>query len=70
VIDGVPVHITSAARTVVDCFKRRADVGLDVAAEALRDARRQRKVDLNEVWRIAEKRRALTYMRPYLEALG
>ncbi len=70
VIDGVPVHITNVARTVVDCFKRRADVGLDVAIEALRDARRRRKVDLNEVWRIAEKRRALTYMRPYLEALG
>lgn len=70
VIDGVPVKITNTERTLVDCFKRRNDVGLDVAIEALRDARRQRKVDLNEVWRIAERRRALTYMRPYLEALG
>lgn len=69
-IDGVPVKITTAARTIVDCFKRRNEVGLDVAIEALRDARRQRKVDLKEVWRLAERRRALTYMRPYLEALG
>jgi len=70
VIDGVPVHITNVARTVVDCFKRRAEVGVDVAIEALRDARRRREVDMNEVWRIAERRRALTYMRSYLEVLG
>lgn len=69
-IDGVPVAVTSVARTLVDCFKRRNDVGLDVAMEALRDARRLKKLNLNEVWRIAERRRALTFMRPYLEALG
>lgn len=68
-IDGVPVAITGVARTVVDCFKRRNDVGLDVALEALRDARRLKNVNLNEVWSIAERRRALTFMRPYLEAL-
>lgn len=69
-IDGVPVRVTNVERTLVDCFKRRADVGLDVAIEALRDAIRLRKVDMNEVWRIAEERRALTYMRPYIEAMA
>lgn len=69
-IDGVPVRVTTVARTLVDCFKRRGDVGLDVAIEALRDAKRLRKVDMNEVWRLAEERRALTYMRPFLEALA
>ena len=34
---GVPVAITSPARTVVDCFRYRNKVGLDVAMEALRD---------------------------------
>lgn len=68
-IDGVPVKVTSVARTLVDCFKRRADVGLDVAIEALRDAKQQRKVNMNEVWKIADERRALKVMRPYLEAL-
>lgn len=70
VIDGVPVAVTGVARTLVDCFKRRDDVGLDVALEALRDARRLKKLDIDEVWRIAEKRRALKTMRPYLEALA
>jgi len=69
-IDGAPVAITGVSRTLVDCFKRRNDVGLDVALEALRDARRLKTFKLDEVWRIAERRRALTFMRPYLEALG
>lgn len=68
-IDGVPIAVTGVSRTLVDCFKRRNEVGLDVALEALRDARRLKKLKLDEVWRIAERRRALTFMRPYLEAL-
>ena len=37
VIECVPVHITSPAKTVADCFRYRRRVGLDVALEALRD---------------------------------
>jgi predicted transcriptional regulator of viral defense system len=69
-IDGVPVRVTTIARTLVDCFKRRADVGLDVAIEALRDAKRLKKVNMNDVWQAAEESRALTYMRPFLEAVA
>ncbi|MER9657510.1 hypothetical protein NKJ26_29330 [Mesorhizobium sp. M0152] len=42
-IDGVPVPITSPAKTVADCFKHRNKIGLDVAIEALRDLIRSRK---------------------------
>lgn len=35
---GVPVSITSPTRTVVDCFRYRNEVVIDVAMEALRDA--------------------------------
>ena len=35
-IDGIPVRIYNVARTVVDCFKYRNKLGLDVAVEALR----------------------------------
>jgi len=31
---------------------------------------RLRKLNVNEVWRIAERRRTLTFMRPYLEAIA
>ncbi|MEJ5171871.1 MAG: hypothetical protein WHU10_12855, partial [Fimbriimonadales bacterium] len=33
---GVPVRVTSAARTVVDCFRYRNKIGIGVAVEALR----------------------------------
>ncbi len=70
-VDGVPVPITSPAKTVADCFKHRNKIGLDVAIEALRDLIKSRKgrVGLNELWRYAEIDRVQTVMRPYIEAM-
>lgn len=67
---GVPVHITSPARTVVDCFRYRSKIGIDVAIEALRDAVRSRAATVDEIVRAAEVCRARTVMRSYLEALA
>jgi len=69
-VQGVQVRITSPARTVVDCFRYRNKVGLDVAIEALRDAFRSRKAEMGELWRAAEVCRILTVMKPHLEALS
>jgi predicted transcriptional regulator of viral defense system len=69
-IDGVRIHLTNVARTVVDCFKFRNKIGLDVALEALRDARRAKKVSADELWRHARMNRVANVMRPYLEAVG
>ncbi|MCI3135383.1 type IV toxin-antitoxin system AbiEi family antitoxin domain-containing protein [Phenylobacterium aquaticum] len=70
VIDQVLVPITSPAKTVVDSFKYRNKIGLDVAVEALRDLmRRAGKPPIDEIWRFAEIDRVQTVMRPYLEAL-
>jgi predicted transcriptional regulator of viral defense system len=66
---GVRVRLTSPARTVVDCFRYRNKIGLDVALEALRDAVRSRKVKVDEIVRVAEMCRSETVLRPYLEAL-
>jgi predicted transcriptional regulator of viral defense system len=68
-IEGVPVRITSVAKTVADCFKYRNTIGLDVALEALRDAWRARKVTMDEIDRFARVCRVQRVMRPYLEAL-
>ena len=70
-IDGVPVPITSPTKTVADCFKYRAKVGLDVAIEALRDLLKSRdgRAALNELWRYAEIDRVHKVMRPYIEAI-
>lgn len=69
-VDGiVQIRVTSAAKTVVDCFKFRSKVGLDIALEALRDAWHQRKVTMDELWEMANKCRMANVMRPYLESL-
>jgi len=67
---GVPVSITSPARTVVDCFRYRNKVGIDVAMEALRDAVRSRKATVDEISRASENCRIRTVIGPYLEALA
>ena len=66
---GVPFRITSPARTVVDCFRYRNKLGLDIALEALSDALRSRAANVDEIVRAAEVCRAQTVMRSYLEAL-
>jgi predicted transcriptional regulator of viral defense system len=68
-IDGVPVRITSVAKTVADCFKYRNKIGLDVALEALREAWKGRRVGMDELWRYARLCRVANVMRPYLESL-
>ncbi len=67
---GVRVSITSPARTVVDCFRYRNKVGIDVAMEALRDAVRSRKATVDQISRAAEACRITTVIRPYLETLS
>jgi predicted transcriptional regulator of viral defense system len=67
-IQGIPVHITSPARTVVDCFRYRNKIGLDVALEALHDALSSRSATVADMLRIAEFGRMLNVMRPYVEA--
>lgn len=69
-IDGVEVPVFSAARTVVDCFRFRNKIGLDVALEALKDARTHNKASSDDIWRFAKVCRVANVMRPYLESIG
>ncbi len=67
-IQGISVQITSPARTVVDCFRYRNKLGLDVALEALHDVLVRRIATVSEILRSAEVGRMSRVMRPYLEA--
>lgn len=69
-IDGVSVRIYSPAKTVVDCFKCRSKVGLNVALEALQEVRRNRLATVDELFQVARICRVANVMRPYLEALA
>ncbi len=69
-IEGTEVRIFSPAKTVVDCFKFRNKIGLDVALEALRDFRRDHRNEMDKLWEFAKTCRVANIMRPYLEALA
>lgn len=69
-IDGVEIRVTDVARTVVDCFKFRNKIGLDVALEALREAWRDKRVGMDDLWRYAKLYRVDKVMRPYMESLS
>jgi predicted transcriptional regulator of viral defense system len=67
-LQGVTVRITSPARTVVDCFRYRRKLGLDVALEALQDALRSKITTVSAIMRAAEACRARSIITPYVEA--
>jgi predicted transcriptional regulator of viral defense system len=68
--DGVRLRVYSVAKTVADCFKHRNKIGLDVALEALKDARVRSKASVDDIWRLAKICRVANVMRPYLESVG
>jgi len=68
-IQGVPMRITTPARTVVDCFRYRNKLGLDIALEALRDALGRKLTTVDELVRAAEACRIYSVMKPYLQAV-
>jgi predicted transcriptional regulator of viral defense system len=67
-IEGVSVRITNPARTVVDCFRYRNKIGIDVALEGLREALRARRVSTDELWQRAQRARVWSVMKPYVDA--
>jgi predicted transcriptional regulator of viral defense system len=69
-IEGIEVAITDPARTVVDCFRHRSRVGLDVALSALRDYLGRHRGGRDVLWRMAAACRVQSVMRPYLESLS
>jgi predicted transcriptional regulator of viral defense system len=68
--DSVRLRVYSVAKTVADCFKHRNKIGLDVALEALKDARARNKASVDDIWRFAKICRVANVMRPYLESVG
>ena len=68
-VDGVPVRVYSAAKTVADCFKFRNKIGLDIAIESLKDCLRQKRASISEIYRFAKVCRVSNVIRPYMEAL-
>jgi predicted transcriptional regulator of viral defense system len=68
-IDGVTVRIYGTARTLVDCFKYRNKLGLDIAIEALRFARERKRISNREILHFARLLRQVQVISPYLESV-
>lgn len=69
-VDGIPIRVYCIAKTVVDCFKFRNKIGLDVALEALQEAWRGKKLQMDELWYYARICNVETIIRPYIESLS
>jgi len=67
--DNIKLRVYSVTKTLVDCFKYRNKIGLDVALEALKDARAKNKLNMDELWHYAKISRVANVMRPYLESI-
>jgi len=68
-IDGVVVKVYSIEKTIVDCFKYRNKIGMDIVLEAIKRYRAQKKFNVNEVFKYAKICRVDRAMKPYLEAV-
>ena len=68
-VEGATVRVYSVARTVVDLFRYRNKIGIDVAMEALKEGWKDRRFTMRDLNEIAVQLRMRTTMRPYLESL-
>lgn len=68
-IEGEVVKVYSVEKTLADCFKFRSKIGLDVAIEALSDARKSKKLNYDKLYQFAEQNRIFNILRPYVEAI-
>ncbi len=68
-VEGINLRVYSVARTVVDLFRYRNKIGLEVALEALKEGWQSRRFTLVEINRIANRCRMEQVMKPYIESL-
>ena len=68
-IENIEVPVYNPAKTIVDCFRYRNKIGLDLALEGLREGLRRRCCTPDQLWRYAQTARVWSVMRPYVEAL-
>jgi predicted transcriptional regulator of viral defense system len=69
-IDGVTVRIYSAEKTVVDCFKFRNQLGMEIVLESLKRYRERKGFRIERLYNFAKVCRMTNVMRPYLEMVA
>lgn len=67
---GVEMKVYSIEKTIVDCFKARNKIGLDIAVKAMREAYEKKQINNARLWAAAKICRMAHVMRPYMEAFA
>lgn len=68
-VDGHELRIYSAEKSIADAFKFRNKIGTDLAVEALKTWRAQRRPNFERLIEFSRVCRVQQVMRPYLEAI-
>lgn len=68
-IENNEISIYNIPKTIVDCFKYRNKLGIDVAIEALKDAMLKKRTTVDELLKYAEICRVRQIITPYMESL-
>ena len=68
-IEGIEVPLFEPAKSIVDCFRYRNKIGLDIAMEGLREGLRSGRVSPDQLREFARTARVRSSMRPYVEAM-
>jgi predicted transcriptional regulator of viral defense system len=66
---GVKVKIYSREKSIIDCFRLRKKVGIDVAVEALKNYLKRDNLNINLLLDFAKESRIIKILEPYLQAL-
>ncbi len=68
-LDGIPVRFYSKEKTIVDCFRFRNKIGIDVAIEALKKYWQQGRPNLDLILKFAKIGRIEKIIKPYIETI-
>lgn len=68
-IDRIQVKIYNVEKTLVDCFKFRNKIGIDIFLEALKFYKSRKKIRVKQILDFARICKVETVMRPYIETL-
>ena len=68
-IGGYKIRVYNLAKTIVDCFKFRNRIGINIAREALKTGVTEKKIELKEIMKYAKICRVSSIIKPILEAI-
>ena len=67
-IDGIQTKIYNPEKTLVDCFKFRNKIGMEVVLEALKTYREKQPIHVGKIMGYAKICRVTSVIKPYIEA--